>query len=1361
MASVAIIDVIGLTYDGNTLSKRGLGGSESAVILMSRELAALGFDVTVFNNCIDREAEPGVYDGVTYIDLSKLHIFNDYEFDVVISSRTVFPFLKEQDYNQFLGRFPVNLFKNIKANAKHKVVWMHDTFLQGDHLLEKMMVDGDIDDVFTLSDFHTSYVTTCNHGAKRMLEVMKRKVFMTRNGATLYPGEVNISAKDRDLFVYNASVTKGMIPLVNNVWPLVKAKIPSAKLIVIGGYYRFRENAEPDEQEKTWREMVADAKYADMGIEFTGIIKQSEIADILKKASFMLYPPAFPETFGISTLESLLYNTPLITGRFGALEETAIEQASYFVDYPATPNVLYPHINEQAQAINFANVAIHAWQDAYLHQQKMYYCNIVKGIHGWDSVAMQWKQHLYKKLGLYLSVDEYRAVSQINARVREVFGRRFSNPEEVYVPRNSVQQRIVVVSPTYNAEQYIEKCIESVATQDYDNWKMIVVDDCSPDNTAAVAANAAAKFDAGRIEVYKNPTNQGAVYNHIATIRSMCEPDDIVMLIDGDDALINNNQLFHFYNNLYDGSTEFSYGSMWSMVDNIPLVAQPYPESVKQNRAYRQHRFNWNMPYTHLRTFKAGLLDGVDDSNFQDDDGNWFKAGGDGATFYTLIERADPAKIKVVSDIVYLYNDINPINDYKVNGDEQTKTANAILAKKPAAKASASGAKAMYSVVMPTMWRATELTERMLTELTQYPLVDEIIIIDNDTSKTPDWDVLKHEKIVMMPQKSNIYVNPAWNLGVKFARNQLVAIINDDIVFDTDVFVKIRAKLLFEGTGVMGIIAGEEQFNQPLTTDGSINMKEWKKGDHIHGFGQAMFIRRDHWVPITDGMLIYFGDDHIFHTQLMAGRKNYMIYNIRHETPCAQTTKDTSITGNIFAADKKIFDPWFWANPLKKPEVQVEQPVVEQPVIEQKVVKPLKTILIAIPTNKYIEPETMKSIYDLEVPEGYKTHFQYFFGYQIDQIRNLIADWASRYDYLLSVDSDISFAPDTLKKMIAADKDMVSGLYIQRKPGYHILELYRGGRNVPYDSIRGLGIVEVDGCGFGCVLVKSEVIRAIGYPQFVYRSAIDHKNTLSEDNYFCMKAKEKGFRIFADTSILCGHHGANVFTVDNNPPKSGVERLRELNNQRLLPVQSIEYMNALKNQGVTPKVAYDIGACVLHWTNEAKRIWKDTQYICFEAMPESEPIFVENGVQYNIGVLSNEDNKELTFFQNTNHPGGNSYYRENVEVNPAAAEYFNDGTARKVKAMTLDTIVKTRKFPLPDFVKMDVQGAEMDVLKGAQETLKTVNHLILELQKIEYNKGAPLREEVIAYVESLGFKLMNNGPFCDNGVDGDYHFIRM
>ena len=61
------------------------------------------------------------------------------------------------------------------------------------------------------------------------------------------------------------------------------------------------------------------------GINFTGIITQQEIADILCKASLFIYPAIFPETFGISTIEAINYNVPLVGCRFGALEEIAAE----------------------------------------------------------------------------------------------------------------------------------------------------------------------------------------------------------------------------------------------------------------------------------------------------------------------------------------------------------------------------------------------------------------------------------------------------------------------------------------------------------------------------------------------------------------------------------------------------------------------------------------------------------------------------------------------------------------------------------------------------------------------------------------------------------------------------------------------------------------------------------------------------------------------------------------------------------------------------------------------------------------------------------------------------------------------------
>lgn len=669
---IAFVDSIGLTYDGLTAEKFGLGGSESATIFMARELQKIGFEVTVFNSCIDSRASEGVYDGVRYVDLSRLDVPNDHVCDILIVTRSVLPFLPEQ-----------HKYKHLRDSAKLKVLLLHDTFVTGDDLVESMLVSGQIDQMFTLSDFHTNYITTCQHGPnKRNFEVLKNKIFVTRNGAIKHR-DVDVAKKTRHHFVYNASVTKGMLPLIFDVWPIVKQHVPLAKLTVIGGYYRFRDGAPPDQQELMWRDIVAREDLKNLDITFTGVIPQHEIADILADAAFMVYPGAFPETFGISSLESLLYNTPIITTRFGALEETAIDLACYKIDYAIEPNSLYPNIPKNEQVQKFAKLVIDAANNQYLWQQKAHACRQVHDIATWDTVALQWKQHFYKTLSLYLPVEEYRKVTKINEKVARVFGRRNTNPCERRWESFSPQKKIVVVSPVYNAEKYIEKLIDSVATQDYDNWQLIIIDDASTDGTVAETVKAMRKYynEHGFMDKFSHLTNfenKGSVENYFRGLdQAICEQADIIIMLDGDDSLVNDNSIFHYYNDLYDNEDiRMTYGSMWSLADNIPLIGQPYPEEVHKTRNYREYQFPWGIPYTHLRTLRSMTWKLFDTEKIRRD-GKYLRAGGDTALFYGMVEALDDPKnqLYAVPHIMVNYNDLNPLNDYKVNSIEQNETA--------------------------------------------------------------------------------------------------------------------------------------------------------------------------------------------------------------------------------------------------------------------------------------------------------------------------------------------------------------------------------------------------------------------------------------------------------------------------------------------------------------------------------------------------------------------------------------------------------------------------------------------------------------------------------------------------------------
>jgi len=234
------------------------------------------------------------------------------------------------------------------------------------------------------------------------------------------------------------------------------------------------------------------------------------------------------------------------------------------------------------------------------------------------------------------------------------------------------------------------------------------------------------------------------------------------------------------------------------------------------------------------------------------------------------------------------------------------------------------------------------------------------------------------------------------------------------------------------------------------------------------------------------------------------------------------------------------------------------------------------------------------------------------------------------------------------------------------------------------------------------------------------------------------------------------HFELKRFFIDSYP------RLKDISKDRPIAQTHQDYLIRIRDEyGFQPSVIYDVGACVNHWNTIAKEVWPQAQYFLFEAMEESEDIFMEGTHQYEIGVFSDVDDKEVTFFKNVTYPGGNSYYMENPEHSSMANVLFNNPSNQfKRKTKTLDSVLKRRNFPYPDLLKIDVQGCEIDILKGSTDILKYVKHLIVELQHVEYNIGANLSHESIPLIESMGFELVTPKFSLSSHADADYHFIK-
>lgn len=211
---------------------------------------------------------------------------------------------------------------------------------------------------------------------------------------------------------------------------------------------------------------------------------------------------------------------------------------------------------------------------------------------------------------------------------------------------------------------------------------------------------------------------------------------------------------------------------------------------------------------------------------------------------------------------------------------------------------------------------------------------------------------------------------------------------------------------------------------------------------------------------------------------------------------------------------------------------------------------------------------------------------------------------------------------------------------------------------------------------------------------------------------------------------------------------------RKKSKENYIPKNHIDYLKKLKNDGFEPKVIYDIGSCFLHWTKIAKSLWPNSIIICFEAFDALEFLYKEENVKYFIDILSDEDNKEIKFYVNYEKNTGNSYYKENNNF-----VYPEDNFQTK-KTRKLDSIVKEHNLPLPDFIKIDVQGSEIDVLNGSLNTIKNAKRMVIELQSDNYNLNAPKVDTSLPYIERLGWKCCDP-LFQNNGSDGDYGFINI
>jgi hypothetical protein len=170
---------------------------------------------------------------------------------------------------------------------------------------------------------------------------------------------------------------------------------------------------------------------------------------------------------------------------------------------------------------------------------------------------------------------------------------------------------------------------------------------------------------------------------------------------------------------------------------------------------------------------------------------------------------------------------------------------------------------------------------------------------------------------------------------------------------------------------------------------------------------------------------------------------------------------------------------------------------------------------------------------------------------------------------------------------------------------------------------------------------------------------------------------------------------------------------------------------------INPKVVFDIGSNNGSWTREMKSHLRNSTFYTFEA-----------------NVLLSSDEREIEFYSIAGT--GDSYYRENTK-------HYQSVKPTKMPSRRLDNIIEQDNLTPPDFIKLDTQGSELDILEGLGEYIKGVKCILTEVSFFNYNQGSPKINDYIEFFQENGFYPVSVEQVhkCDNiVVQLDLFFMR-
>lgn len=235
---------------------------------------------------------------------------------------------------------------------------------------------------------------------------------------------------------------------------------------------------------------------------------------------------------------------------------------------------------------------------------------------------------------------------------------------------------MIILTTTFNCQNYIERCIFSIMGQTFKNFTCYITDDLSTDSTREVIKKTIQNDE--RFILIENRTKLFQPGNYDQILRKGDIHEDVVCIeVDGDDYLPNSKVFENIYK-IYENPDVWMTSGSFRYHDNRPGFASP-PHTFDN---VRKQAFT----LSHLRTWRKWLWNKIDQNDLKDEDGNYYSVAGDLAFMFPMFEMSGKEHYRFLSDINYIYNESNPLNDHKVNMPKVFKTVEKIRNKKPYTK---------------------------------------------------------------------------------------------------------------------------------------------------------------------------------------------------------------------------------------------------------------------------------------------------------------------------------------------------------------------------------------------------------------------------------------------------------------------------------------------------------------------------------------------------------------------------------------------------------------------------------------------------------------------------------------------------